>query len=381
MFIENTLKANKKLIETAITLHQTGKILPDSYVIDVDQLMQNAKIMLKTAQENKIRLFFMLKQLGRNPYLAKKLVELGYPGAVVVDYNEAKMMMKHQIPIVHVGHLVQPPFALIDELVHYGIEYFTVYSLEKIKDIHFCAQKRGKVQKIILRVVGDGDMMYSGQTAGFMLNQLVDLVEQVKTLEYIQISGVTAFPCFLYDNEKIEPTSNLKTVLAAKGILENCGINCDEINIPSSTCCYTLPAIAQAGGTSGEPGHGLSGTTPLHAHCDQPEKPCVVYVSEISHTFQKESYCYGGGFYRRGHMTHALIGKSIDTLKKTQVITPNHDSIDYHFGLAGLFDVNLTVVMAFRFQIFVTRSTVVLLEGLQSEKPSIQSYTALGELL
>lgn len=55
--------------------------MPDSYLIDMDVLIDNAKKILEAAKVRNIRLYFMLKQLGRNPYIAKKLVELGYEGA------------------------------------------------------------------------------------------------------------------------------------------------------------------------------------------------------------------------------------------------------------------------------------------------------------
>ena len=117
-------------------------IQPDSYVIDLDTLLSNAKLILNEANRQGIELYFMLKQLGRNPYIAKELVKLGYSGAVVVDFREAQVMMRHQIPIANVGHLVQAPKCLLQELVDYGCKYYTVFSLEKIKDLNECAGKQ-----------------------------------------------------------------------------------------------------------------------------------------------------------------------------------------------------------------------------------------------
>ena len=36
MFLEQTLKRNPQLIETAVALHQSGQLAPDTYVLDVD---------------------------------------------------------------------------------------------------------------------------------------------------------------------------------------------------------------------------------------------------------------------------------------------------------------------------------------------------------
>ena len=97
MFLDQTIRRNPQLVETAFMLHQEGKILPDSYLVDVDVFLENARRLLQKAGQNHIRLYFMLKQIGRNPYLAKALMEMGYSGAVVVDFREALVMMKNRI--------------------------------------------------------------------------------------------------------------------------------------------------------------------------------------------------------------------------------------------------------------------------------------------
>lgn len=373
MFLHNVYKKNQALIEACFQLHQEGRILPDSYVIDLDTLLENARAMLKEAKEQGIDLYFMLKQLGRNPFIAKKLVALGYKGAVVVDFKEAKVMMKHQIPISNVGHLVQMPKAMIQELVDYGCEYMSVFSLEKIRDIDACAAKSGRIQKLLLKVVGQKDHIYSGQTAGFRIETLPTIIHELKKLKHVCIAGVTSFPCFLYDEKKnrIKETENLATLLQAKKIFEDAGINIENINAPSATCTATLKLMGKYGIQSAEPGHGLTGTTPYHAHKDCVEQPCTMYVSEVSHNFDGYGYCYGGGHYRRSHMENALVGSSLSHAKWMHVTPPNVDSIDYYFQLAHTCNVNDTVLMSFRYQIFVTRSNVILLEGLHSN----QSYT------
>lgn len=98
MLLEQTEKRNRKLLEISFYFHQMGSIRPDSYLVDIDMLIENARLMLIEAKKHGIILYFMLKQLGRNPYIAKKLMSLGYTGAVVVDFKEAKVMMDHQIP-------------------------------------------------------------------------------------------------------------------------------------------------------------------------------------------------------------------------------------------------------------------------------------------
>jgi predicted amino acid racemase len=382
MFVNMIEKRNRALLETTFKLHQEGLIEPDTYVVDVDSYLENAKLILEEAKKHNIHLYFMLKQIGRNPFLAKELVKLGYEGAVVVDFKEAKVMMKHNVPISNVGHLVQPCKSLIQKLVDYKCEYFTVYSVEKTKDINDCAKKSGVVQKLLLRVYDDNDMIYSAQTAGIHLKDLKSVVAQIKELKNVEIKGVTSFPCFLYDQEKddTEPTNNLYTVLKANEILSELGINVENINAPSTTSVNTICKMVEYNVTSGEPGHGLSGTTPIHATKIQPEIPCVIYLSEISHNFMGNAYAFGGGHYRRSHIENALVGLSADDYKKVKVIKPVDDSIDYHFGLNEECNINDTVIMAFRFQIFVTRSNVCLIQGISSNKPKIVGvYNSLGD--
>lgn len=384
MFLNKTIEKNKALVELGFQLHQQEKILPDTYLIDVDTFLDNALKMLKEAQNHNIELYFMLKQVGRNPYLAKELIKLGYSGAVVVDFKEAMIMMKHHIPIANVGHLVQIPKALVQTFVDYNCKYFTVYSKEKIKELNECAKKSEKTLSLLLRVVNDQDVIYSGQTGGFFLNQLQEVIDYVKELSHVKIKGITSFPCFLYDKDQkeIKSTSNLDTLLQARKLLQDNGLKDIHVNAPSSTCTSLLNQMVQYSISSAEPGHGLSGSTPIHAYQDEMEKPCVIYVSEISHHYKGNSYCYGGGYYRRSHVKEALVGNRFEDCNIHEVLNMDPESIDYHFGLAGVSHVSDTVIMAFRFQIFVTRSQVCLLKGLKENKPEIIGiYNSLGEKL
>ena len=374
MFVEQTRKRNRELVDAAFYFHQSGQLLPDSYLIDVDAFCENGKKILAEAKKHDFRMYFMLKQVGRNPYLAKKLIELGYDGAVTVDFKEALTMLEHEIPIGNVGHLVQVPTAMMEKIVAYAPEVMTVYSLDKVYAIDRAAGRLGKKQGILLRVFGENDMIYSGQTAGFTLDEMKEAVLEIKeNCPNIVIAGVTSFPCYLYKEEigEIAATENLHTLLAAKERLEELGYHDLIINTPSATCVKTVDMMVRLGGNCGEPGHGLTGTTPLHAVSDQPEIPSMVYVSEISHNFLGKAYCYGGGHYRRSHMSHALVGKDERTARMLTVLAPSDESIDYHFGLSEQCEVGETVVMAFRSQIFVTRSDVVLVEGISSGRPKI----------
>ena len=382
MFLERLQKDNPKFLDAIVKLQQEGALLPDSYAVDMEQFRENAAAIVNSAKEKGIKLYFMLKQIGRNPVLARELVKLGYDGAVVVDFKEAQVMMRHNIPIGNVGHLVQIPEGMVEQVVAYGPEVITVYTADKVRSISKAAAKLGKEQKILIRVFGDGDMIYPGQTTGIHLNDLAAFVAEIRDLPGIRVAGITSFPCFLYDGtaDDILPTPNLQTVLKAKAILEENGIVPEIINTPSTTCCRTLEKMAEFGCNCGEPGHGLTGTTPYHVGHEQPEKSCIAYVSEISHNFDGLAYCYGGGFYRRSHVENALVGRCAENLRPMKVVPPSMEAIDYHFGLDQGCDVGETVIMAFRFQVFVTRSDMVLIEGVAAGNPTVSSvWNSLGD--
>ena len=133
MFLEKTIERNRELVQAAFKLHKEGVIIPDTYVIDLDTLIENAKKLKDEADKYGIKLYFMTKQIGRNPLICKEFMKLGYDGAVVVDFKEAEVMIDNGIKIGHVGHLVQIPKALIEKVVKSRPDYITVYSIEKAK--------------------------------------------------------------------------------------------------------------------------------------------------------------------------------------------------------------------------------------------------------
>ena len=182
MFVKRLQKDNPKFIDAMVRLQQAGKLLPDSYAVDMEQFRANGKAIADSAKAKGIKLYFMLKQIGRNPVLAQELVKLGYDGAVVVDFKEAQVMMRHNIPIGNVGHLVQIPEGMVKEVVAYGPEVITVYTADKVRSISRAAAALGKEQKILIRVFGDGDMIYPGQTAGIHLKDLTAFVETVRNM-------------------------------------------------------------------------------------------------------------------------------------------------------------------------------------------------------
>lgn len=384
MFLDKVIRNNPELVKCAFRFHKEGVILPDTYIMDLDAITDNAIKMKEEADRNGIELYFMLKQIGRNPLIAARLMDVGFKGAVVVDYKEALKMIENDIHIANVGHLEQIPKALMDVIIKARPDYVTVYSYEKILEIDKAARKADTIQKLLIRLSDDDSELYSGQVGGFHTKELKELIAKVNKLSNVKISGLTVFPALLYcaDKKAICETANMKAMERGIAIARECGLNDLNINLPSATCCASIPLIKKLGGTSGEPGHGLTGTTPLHKDSEQIERPAYVYVSEISHNFDGKAYCYGGGHYRRSHMENVLVGNDLDNARILKIKAPTDESIDYHFEIEEPCEVSQCAIMAFRTQIFTTRSHVAVVEGIFRNEPELLGiYTALGDPL
>lgn len=384
MFLDVVKENNVDLIKAALDFHKRGLILPDSYVLDVDTILENASMILDEANKNDIKLYAMTKQIGRVPYIAEKIINIGYLGIVAVDFKEAQIMINNNIKLGNVGHLVQIPKCIIEEVVKYGSDIITVYSLEKILEINKYAERFGKVQDIMIKVIDNNDIIYPGQYSGFYLDEIRKNIDKILKLKNVRINGITSFPCFLYNDSsnKIEVTRNVETIHKCNDLLNEYGIKVQQLNMPSSTSIENIKYIKEYGGTHGEPGHALTGTTPFNSRNFAQEKPALIYLSEISHNLNSKSYFYGGGYYRRSHMKKLLVGNDFDNLMSFEVNNPSIDNIDYYLDFNNndkQINIGDTVISSFRTQIFVTRSDIVLIEGIKSGNPKIAGiYDSLG---
>ena len=375
MFLKRLVQTNRPLAEIALAWQQDGTILPDTYVIDLDALTENAAAMLSVAKGHGVRLYFMLKQLGRNPLVGAALADMGFAGAVCVDFREALALADAGIPLGNVGHLVQTPVAALARILAARPDIMTVYSVEKAAQIGAEAARQGFEQPVMLRVLDQGDTLYPGQYGGFRLDELDAAISAIEKIDGVRVAGMCSFPCLLFSAEKSDVVAlhNAETVRAAARLLEGRGYRDLQLNMPSATCSHSIPLAASLGATHMEPGHGLSGTTPYHAAVPGAvERVAYAYVSEVSHNLDGRAYCYAGGHYRRGHLAHALVGTSLDGARRVDVTPPPDECIDYHFALSEPARVGDGVLMCFRTQMFVTRSEVAVVSGLSSGAPRLE---------
>lgn len=103
MFLKTVMERNQPLVRLGIEWQQNGVILPDTYLLDYDTILENARSIKQAGDANGVQNFFMLKQIGRNPLIARALTDMGYVGAVCVDFREALTMVENQIPLGNVG--------------------------------------------------------------------------------------------------------------------------------------------------------------------------------------------------------------------------------------------------------------------------------------
>lgn len=374
MFLEATIRRNPELIDAAIELHRSGRIGPNTYVIDIDRVLANARLLAAEADRLGLSLHAMTKQHGRNPFVALAAIEGGVADIVAVDVPEARLLHSHGLPIGHVGHLVQIPARDTAEVLAMRPRVVTVFSVAAAARISSEAERLGSAQDILLRVWKPGDFLHPAQEGGFRVEDVARAARQIADLPGVRIAGVTSFPCLAADETGVvRPTGNLASVTAAADALRDVlGIEPREINAPGVTATSTLHLIAERGATHGEPGSSLAGNTPLHVD-DQPEIPAMVYVSEIASIDGDRAYCFGGGFYSRSRLRRGLLVRGTERRLVDAPLLPP-EVIDYYgtLELAGVpAEVGDAVVFAFRAQAFVGRCQVAAVAGIASGRPEL----------
>lgn len=135
MFLNKIIQRNPKLIQTGVELHQKGLIPANSYVLDIDTISYNAKLMAEEGERYHLKVFAMTKQIGRNPVAIKAMVDAGIRAGVCVDMSDARPMTASGMEIGHLGHLVQVPFAETKAAAKLNPRYWMVYNLEKAKAV------------------------------------------------------------------------------------------------------------------------------------------------------------------------------------------------------------------------------------------------------
>ncbi|QPP06343.1 YhfX family PLP-dependent enzyme [Streptomyces bathyalis] len=388
MFLDTVLARNPQLADTAASLHRDGAIPPDTYVVDRDAVEGNAALLAERAEELGLSLWFVVKQLGRNPELIA-VVARHLPRSAAIDAPEARALHSAGALAGNIGHLVQIPRRALAGMLEWRPEAVTVFDADNARAVSDEAQRQGFVQDVLLRLAGAPGSVYPGQEGGVPPDGVDAFADEAEAMPGIRIAGVTGFPCLLCDPSTGAPlpTGTFTLLREARARLENRGHQGLKLSAPGATSAAALPLLARLGATHGEPGHALTGTTPLHAlDPGQPERPGYVYVTEVSHTLADgRPALLGGGFYPRAGIRDALLPRAGLRLPVQEMPAEN---IDYYRLLdapppgAAPVRAGDTAVLAFRTQMFVTRSSIAVVAGLSSGRPRLTGlYDPLGRAL
>jgi predicted amino acid racemase len=378
MFLELLRRRNPEFVDAAIELHQAGAIPAGAYVVDLDAVTRNARRIRDEAERLGLEVFAMTKQVSRGKPFFGAVRAGGIDRSVAVDLQCVAASSRAGMGIGHVGHLVQIPRASATWTAALTPENWTVFNFDKATEAGAAADGLGRVQPLLARVMGRGDRFYPGHEGGFDAGEIPRVAEGLDSLPGARFAGVTTFPALLFDEDSraVRPTSNLRTLQRAAECLARHGRRDVRVNAAGTTSTEILSTLADAGATQVEPGHALTGTTPLHAVRDLPEEPAALYVTEISHHAGGRAYCFGGGLYIDPvvgpYPLRALVADRADPDAQAVVTAdlPPPDAIDYYGMLTPppgrQLRVGATAIFGFRIQAFTTRAPVVGLANVGS---------------
>ena len=385
MFLRSLRERNPRLVQAAIELHQAGEIPASSCVLDLDAIESNTAGLCGQARRLGLTVYAMTKQLGRAPGALAAMDAGGVDGFVAVDMACARPIVANGHRLGHLGHLVQVPRAEAAEAAGLEPDYWTVFSESKAAEAAAAARSRARHQRLLVRVFAGGDEFYPGHEGGVALEDLAAMIDRIAGMDGVEFAGLTTFPALLFDASTggARLTPNVETLARAAEIARRhpaCGDRL-EINAPGTTSTEVLGLLASSGATQVEPGHGLTGTTPLHAVQELAECPAVLYLSEVAHIHQGVPLCFGGGLYVDpvfgDYGVRAVVAHDPSEAFTEPVVVdmPHPAGIDYYARLHpdGRRSVaeGATVIFGFRVQAFVTRASVVGLAGVSEGRPRV----------
>jgi predicted amino acid racemase len=391
MFEKALRGRNPALLSAAVDLHQAGQVPAGSYVIDLDALATNARLIASEAHRLGLTVVAMTKQFGRNPVAMAVLRESGVDSFVAIDMDCARAISAAGQPLGHVGHLVQVPRAEAAEAASMQPATWTVVDDIKAQQAAEAAHSIGREQPLLARIFGEFDVTTPTHIGGYDAARVHEVAAQLNDLPRARFGGITSYPALTFDHDSrtVRPTPNLRTLSVAAQEFRNTGVEV-VVNAPGETSSMGLAMLAEAGVTHVEPGHAFTGTTIGHGFLDLPEVPAMVYVSEVSHIVGSVAMCFGGGLYRCiGNMggAKAFVGSHASAAASNLLDAEltSADVIDFYgrlrVGPGQRAAAGDTAVFCFRAQAFYTRALVVPVSGIGTGSPQVLGiYGANGFL-
>jgi predicted amino acid racemase len=388
---------NPALLDAAVQLHQEGKVPANSWLIDLDTIASNARLLSTEAARHGLSTYTMTKQFARNPMVTAVAQASGLGPVVAVDVQCAQIAHRYGLPVGHVGHLNQIQRAFTTAVLDYEPEMITVFSVEAARRISEAAVRAGRTVQLMMRPIADGDVYFEGQEGGFEEATILDDARRIADLPNVQIVGLTSFPCIRYNlgdpaSSTPEANPNTATLRRVAEKLREAGFDIRQMNMPGNTSCETLPLLAREGATHVEPGHGLLGTTPNHLFDNSlPELPSYVFVSEISHHVKDRAYAFGGGLWSllagflpddgAGLRIDAMVGATPEEIRANVLrYIPQDQIIDYHAALVpgDRVQVGNTALFGFYTQMQMTRSFTVPVSGISRGEARVEGLFDVG---
>lgn len=389
MFLPVIEARNRPLVDAALALHAAGVLPPDTYLVDRDAVDHNAAALAAAGAEHGVEPWFVVKQIGRNPLLVRTIAR-HLPRAAAIDVREVGVLHANGAALGNVGHLVQIPVRDLPRVLALRPVAVTVFDTANLRAVADEAARQGYVQDVLLRIEGDPSVAYPGQEGGFPVDRVAAAHRLADDLADLRggarVVGVTGFPCLLTgDDGRLVPTATLDRVTAAAQVLRRLDVQDVLVDLPSASSVAAMSELAAHGATHAEPGHALTGTTPQHAvDHTLAERPALLYLTEVAQHAAGRPLVFGGGFYPRGQVRSALVRTATGEVR-TGVLDAPAENIDYYRGLAPApgdadrIQVGDPVVLAFRTQIFVTRSLLAVVSGLSTGAPRLDGvFDAVG---
>jgi predicted amino acid racemase len=383
VFLDLLRRRNSSFLDAVIALHQQGAIPANAYALDLDAVRANARAIRHEADRHGLAVLAMTKQVGRAPGFLAAVRAGGIDAGVGVDMEDARRLHAGGLRVGHLGHLVQVPAAEAGAAASLDPVHWTVFSADKAAEAAAASRAAGREQALLARIEAAGDRFYPGHEGGFDAGDVVAVARRLDALDGARFAGVTTFPALLFDPDAraARPTPNLATLARAADRLRAAGFGELAVNAPGTTSSAVLELLARHGATHVEPGHGLIGTTPMHAVDDLVELPAACYVTEVSHLHDGRAYVFGGGLYIDPvfgpYPLRAVVAEQpgLDQARILDATIPPPEAIDYYGqldpGTEPAPRTGATVVFGFRIQAFVTRASVAGIEGAASGSPRV----------
>jgi len=295
--LDSMLRRNPELPRVAARLHRERVIPPDTYVLDLDAVRANARVLRTAFSRHGLEAYYEPKQFGRCPAVCEAIVEAGFEAAIALDIEEAAALDANGFRVGHIGHLGQPAAGDVDWVVRVAPEVVTVYSLERAAELGAAAVRAGRVQAILLRPLGAEDIARDLVGGGTPESELLDVAEAVDATPGLRLEGITSYPVVRYDlrERRWVVTPNMRTLERARAALEDRGLSLGQVNAAGNCCASSAELVASCGATHVEPGHAFVGSTTGHFFEDLEEVPALAWVSEVAYEVGENAYAFGHG--------------------------------------------------------------------------------------